>query len=117
MLRWTGSRHWQLPATRTGPKWGSVSGPGPRWLGQEKLTCQLTKACAEPSSVGWGTAWVPLSHTEGESKESLAALGPRRLSEPQGRPLKEGDMTGKGEEQVAGLESHPGGGKALLARK
>ena len=52
---------------------------------------------------------MPLSHTEGESKESLATLGPRRLSEAQGRSLKERHMVGKGEEQVAGVESHPGG--------
>ena len=58
-----------------------------------------------------------MSYTEGESEESLAALGPRRLSEVDGQPLKERDMAGKGEEQVAGVKVQTGEGKAPMARK
>lgn len=67
--------------------------------------------------MGWSAVEVPLSYTEGESEESLAALGPRRLSEVDGRPPKERDMAGKGEEQVAGVKVQTGEGKAPKARK
>ena len=44
-------------------------------------------------------------------------LGQRSLSEREYRPLKKGDLAGKEKEQVTGVKSHPGEGKALVAKK
>lgn len=84
---------------------GQCEWPTPKMAGTGEAVLSADQGVCGVSSVGYGTEGLPLSHTEGESKECPASLGPRRLSEAQGRPLKEGNMVGKGEEQVAGVKA------------